>query len=283
MNQAQRLSVLTEETLDAGHDLDGEEIAIGQPVRSYDFAPGLKGNTRPDYGMDDTGPQANWIEGEVVAIGKEVIEGCPRYTINPYIRCRSGKIERHDGEGYIYPPVNGTRSILGGVTCGVVKTGFMDDWSGDGSGKHYYLTNPIPRTLGEIWEDNTILLERDESGTWWVNDSRSMGSDSYESKEKAQKAVLWEEQFLWVTLEDRMLKEAGLGPGWTFSMRSDATFTHDEGEKVFEILSEITSDKAPEWRLAIDSNNLPGKYKKLKDAFAALKHMEEWRTQCPTP
>ena len=81
-------------------------ISVGDFVRSFDF---------PRH-RDLDGDRACYMEGRVVDF-KEV-EGCRRYVIDVE-RCVFGGTEREKFAKRIYPPVNGTRRMLGGVCDGV--------------------------------------------------------------------------------------------------------------------------------------------------------------------
>ena len=82
-------------------------IKIGDMVRSYDF-PGDR---------DDC-----YVEGKVTAIGKFEFPDCPRYEIATTRRVISGKeVEVTVEISHVYPPVNGTPKLLGGVCDGVEK------------------------------------------------------------------------------------------------------------------------------------------------------------------
>ena len=79
------------------------EIKVGDKVRSFDFP-----HSR-EY----------WFEG--VVEGFERIEGCDRYKIKIDRQFREGKeVDIHPQRPpHIFPPVNGTPRLLGGVTNGV--------------------------------------------------------------------------------------------------------------------------------------------------------------------
>lgn len=89
-----------------------EEIKVGDHVRSFDFALG------PVSNKDLTGEHACYVEGVVEDI--EFFRGCERYKIRVTRRVFGG-IDREDKEDYVYPPVNGTSMVLGGVTNCVEK------------------------------------------------------------------------------------------------------------------------------------------------------------------
>jgi hypothetical protein len=95
------------------------EIKVGDYVRSFDFA-----NPRdPEENRDLTGPNASYVEGTVVEIGKgdpdENPTGCTCYKVLVQKRVLNGKPAKTGG--HVYPPVNGTPSWLGGFTNGVEK------------------------------------------------------------------------------------------------------------------------------------------------------------------
>lgn len=75
------------------------DIVPGDRVRSYDF-----GGVRTCY-----------AEGVVEAI-TDPMEGCRRYKLRVESRVMDGQIIPIEDESYVYPPVNGTPSTLGGVT-----------------------------------------------------------------------------------------------------------------------------------------------------------------------
>ena len=81
-----------------------ETIKVGDRVRSFDFE-----------GCDDC-----YIDGVVESIGDK-LEGCPRYKIRVQTLVFGGEVQTDHVPPYVYPPVNGTETWLGGVTAGVVK------------------------------------------------------------------------------------------------------------------------------------------------------------------
>jgi hypothetical protein len=83
------------------------EIKVGDKVRSFDF----------EGRRNLTGERACYIEG--VVMGFREIEGCQRYEIKLTRRVFGGE----DGPfaGTMYPPVNGTSTLFGDTTDGVVK------------------------------------------------------------------------------------------------------------------------------------------------------------------
>lgn len=84
------------------------DIEKGDRVRSYDF---------PDN------PKASdcYVEGQVVDFAQ--MEGCQRYVILVDRRVFKGRELTDYHANMVYPPVNGTRCLLGGVTHGVRKIG----------------------------------------------------------------------------------------------------------------------------------------------------------------
>ncbi len=92
------------------------QIQVGDIVRSFDF---------PDHNRDLTSPLACFVDGEVVDIGRfdfgyvgSGSRSCDRYQIRVIRRVFGGADEPFADE-FVYPPVNGTRRYLGGVTDGV--------------------------------------------------------------------------------------------------------------------------------------------------------------------
>ena len=81
-------------------------VHVGDRVRSFDF----------HYMRDLEGPRSCYMEGQVVAF--EEIEGCARYKLEVN-RCVAGGKEQDNFPKVIYPPVNGTKTIMGRITDGV--------------------------------------------------------------------------------------------------------------------------------------------------------------------
>lgn len=88
------------------------EVKVGDRVRSHDF---------PHMGMDESGDNANYAEGNVVAVHLEGVAGVgrhPMYEVDVERVVRAGN-EVPVGElKTVYPPMNGLESFLG-VTHGV--------------------------------------------------------------------------------------------------------------------------------------------------------------------
>jgi hypothetical protein len=80
-------------------------IGPGALVRSYDFA-----------GIRDC-----YVEGEVMEVTPP-IEGCPRYKIQVSRRVLEGRVLTLEGDDFVYPPVNGTPTMMGKLTNFVVRT-----------------------------------------------------------------------------------------------------------------------------------------------------------------
>ena len=79
---------------------------IGDRVRSFDF----------HYERSLDGPRSCYMEGQITDL--KHIEGCWRYKIE-VMRCVGGGKERDNFPAVIYPPVNGTPTMMGRVTDGV--------------------------------------------------------------------------------------------------------------------------------------------------------------------
>lgn len=82
------------------------EIIPGTRVRSFDFD-----------GRDVEGERACFVEGTVVGFCE--LEGCTRYDILVDRRVFGGEDRTREGER-VFPPVNGTPKLFGGVCDGVV-------------------------------------------------------------------------------------------------------------------------------------------------------------------
>ncbi len=81
-------------------------ISVGDFVRSFDFP----------HSRDLDGPQSCYVEGRVVDFKDH--GGCKRYVIEVNRQIVAGK-ERDAWPKKVYPPVNGTRRLMGGVCDGV--------------------------------------------------------------------------------------------------------------------------------------------------------------------
>jgi len=89
-----------------------DTIKIGDMVRSFDFS----------CNRSITGKDACFIEGVVVGVGSTrfaIFNDCRRYTIEVTRRVFGGVAGGRDG-GVVYPPVNGTPTMLGDV-CDYVE------------------------------------------------------------------------------------------------------------------------------------------------------------------
>ena len=86
-----------------------DQIRINDTVRSFDF----------EMHRDLEGSDACYIEG--VVEGFKDLEGCTRYDIL-VTRVVFKGTERHFDEGArVFPPLNGTPTLLGRITDGVFK------------------------------------------------------------------------------------------------------------------------------------------------------------------
>lgn len=92
------------------------DIPLFSHVRSFDFS-------REDRGRDLTGKHACFVEGvlcSIVPVGEDFagfqVRDCPRFAIRVTHRVFSGEVQTgEDREEWVFPPVNGTKSWLGGV------------------------------------------------------------------------------------------------------------------------------------------------------------------------
>ena len=86
-------------------------IQVGSKVRSFDFA-------RGDGGRELEGERACYVEG--IVEGFKEVEGCERYIVRVDRKVFGGEEEDILGRfPYVYPPVNGTPKLFGGVCDGV--------------------------------------------------------------------------------------------------------------------------------------------------------------------
>ncbi|MBT7401296.1 MAG: hypothetical protein HN774_09030 [Bacteroidetes Order II. Incertae sedis bacterium] len=79
---------------------------IGDRVRSFDF----------QHMRDIEGDRACYMIGQIT--GLKQVEGCWRYKIEVQ-QCIQGGQEQANFPAVIYPPVNGTNRMFGGVCDGV--------------------------------------------------------------------------------------------------------------------------------------------------------------------
>jgi hypothetical protein len=112
------------DALTATTDVQGNTIAVGDRVRSFDFPLYLE-DRDCFLGIDTEGDRVAFVEGIVEAIGEDVMQGCARYRIRieREVCIADGKtIPDCYGAGHeVFPPVNGTPSWMHGRTFGVVK------------------------------------------------------------------------------------------------------------------------------------------------------------------
>ena len=86
-------------------------IQVGSKVRSFDFA-------RDGRGRDLEGERACYVEG--VVEGFKEVEGCERYIVRVDRKVFGGEEEDILGRfPHVYPPINGTPKLFGGVCDGV--------------------------------------------------------------------------------------------------------------------------------------------------------------------
>ena len=78
-----------------------ENIEIGDRVRSHDFDRERK----------------CFIEG--IVVGYQKIDGCPRYKILVDRKVWAGEEVKEPLACYVYPPINGSHKLFGGVCDGV--------------------------------------------------------------------------------------------------------------------------------------------------------------------
>ena len=80
-------------------------VQVGDRVRSFDF-----GNAR-----DLEGDRACYVEGRVEDFVSH--EGCRRYKILVERCVFAGEDDDRRVGSYVFPPVNGTPTMFGGLTC----------------------------------------------------------------------------------------------------------------------------------------------------------------------
>ena len=87
-------------------------LKVGDKVRSFDFA-------RDGRGKQLKGERACYVEGTIE--GFKRIEGCDRYMIRVERKVWAGEEVENPYDGHVFPPLNGTPRLLGGVCEGVDK------------------------------------------------------------------------------------------------------------------------------------------------------------------
>jgi hypothetical protein len=95
--------------LNAHNDIHHNRIDIGTHVRTFDF-PNVAGGRF--WGLDLDGERACYAEGTIEAIGEDIIEGCPRYRISVTRIVFRGENALPTTPQHLYPPLNGTPSLL---------------------------------------------------------------------------------------------------------------------------------------------------------------------------
>lgn len=261
------MTTVSEKDLTAYCDIHGNEIHIGTKVRSHDFAFGLKG-TKDPLGMDTEGERASFVEGTVEAIGNETIEGCARYTIKPKIRCVRGEFERlPDSEGLIYPPLNGTRSMLGGVTCNVEVIPTIDEWNRIDT--HWYANSPEEK-LADFWESQTVTISL-EGGKFWLGYGEGQGESDYETLDEAKEAAFWDFAYDVHTQKGKLLAESGLSSEWDIDLSDGIAFhAHWNDEEVSIVGCQM--GPVPTWNIWTEAGQVPGSHPSPLDALTSLQH-----------
>lgn len=94
-------------------------IKPGDPIRSYDF-PELVGTPAGDDIYIDGVVCMILPVGEVHEATGAHFYDCDRYVIVVTAKMRDGVLSKNPPP-FVYPPVNGTPTTLGRVTCAVVK------------------------------------------------------------------------------------------------------------------------------------------------------------------
>ena len=260
------MNPMSQDRMHARNDIHGRPIEIGTRVRSHDFAFGLKGRTAP-MGMEREGDMASYVEGVVTAIGEVSIEGCPRYTITPFIRVVRGRAEDAEGGHPIHPPVNGTPSTMGGVTCGVevieVADGWeqLDDWT-------WYATMP-ETDLAHFWHPQTIRISAETDG-FWLGEEGTLGEDRFETLQDAKDSCYWAATLACHRQRDTLQTASGLPEDWSIDLSDGIAFDHGEDQ-----ITGCMSSDSPTWNAWTEKGQVPGDHPTLRDALAAL---ERWRT-----
>lgn len=256
---------MSQDHMHARIDLHGRPIEIGTKVRSHDYAFGLKGRTTP-AGMDREGDMASYVEGVVAAIGEIEIEGCPRYTVRPFIRMIRGRAEDAEGADPVHPPLNGTRSTMGGVTCGVEVIEVYDEWD-QADDWTWYATAPETE-LAHFWQPETIRISAETDG-FWLSDERAPGEGRFDTLQEAKDSRYWTAALAYHQQRDLLQTESELPAGWLIDLSDGITF--DCGSE--QITGCMSSDR-PTWNAWTEKGQVPGDHPTPGDALAAL---ERWK------
>ena len=88
-----------------------DQININDTVRSFDF----------HMNRDLEGERACYVEG--VVEGFREVEGCTRYDIKVTRAVFGGEEVEVEEGARVFPPLNGTPTLLGRITDGVFKMG----------------------------------------------------------------------------------------------------------------------------------------------------------------
>ena len=259
-------NIIAETDMHAGIDINGKPITVGSKVRSHDFAFGLKGRTMP-IGLDREGPRAAYVEGVLEAISEVEIEGCPRYSIRPCINRRGDEVSAVQNQVLIHPPLNGTPSIMGGVTCGIELIEAHDEWDHDGAQTWYAR---LPETeLEHFWEPESTQITKDSSG-YWLSEGEGLPQTQYDSLEEAKDAVFWDSALAYYNQHRNLHRKYHLGREWNIDLSDGIAFRRGEGEAE-ESITGCMSSACPTWNAWTEKGQVPGDH---ADPAKALKALE---------
>ena len=260
------MNPVPQDRMHARIDISGRPIEVGTKVRSHDYAFGLKGRTSPT-GMDREGEMASYVEGVVAAIGQVAIEGCPRYTIRPFIRMTRGRAEDAEGSAPIHPPVNGTPSTMGGVTCGVEVIEVYDEWN-KVDDRTWYATAPETE-LAHFWQPETLRISEEADG-FWLSDERAPGEGKFDTLQEAKDSYYWTAVLAYHQQRDTLQAASELPEGWLIDLSDGIAFECGEDQ-----ITGCMSSDLPTWNAWTEKGQVPGDHPTPKDALAAL---ERWKT-----
>ncbi len=207
------------DALNASCDITGASIAVGTRVRSFDF-PMLM--AEKIAGIDPLGMNSCYCEGVVVAIGT-MMEGCPRYHIKVDERIFGGHIA--DGPTDIFPPVNGTPTMMESVCLGVFALP-SDEW--ENAGPFLFRTLPETKISDIFCEEKQMIKITREYGQFWLQDDRETRPVPCRSMKEAKAQgdrIISEMQN---KQDELMLKDAGLNSDWSVIYNDQISFEHKE-------------------------------------------------------
>lgn len=256
---------IPQKELDQGCDLFGRPITVGTKVRSHDFAFGLKGRSLP-LGMEAEGERASYIEGVVEGVGEITIEGCPRYTIRPFIRVHAGEAEDAEGDDPIHPPVNGTPSLLGGMTCGVEVIEVYDEFDQTGPGTWH--ARLLEKRLEHFWDPETAGITQESDGFWTSKDEKT-GQDRFATLQAAKDSFYWEMSLARHMQKKNLLQEADLPDGWTVNLSDGIAFIGHVADAQCEITG-CQDWSCMKWNAWMEDDRVPGDHPTPREALAAL-------------